>query len=155
MPREDTLRYARGTSASALTLLNIFLLVALGSQQELSFIGMRHKCATERTPPPYSPVREDGFVRYVNKRFTPSKLFQFGPSDEVEEAGNETLAFSTSSANRYSMRRRCVDGLLVESQLHIHRQERQEQYLQKFPSMSKVERGAWLVCVLGCGDTMS
>ncbi|ODH13016.1 hypothetical protein ACO22_07685 [Paracoccidioides brasiliensis] len=96
MPREDTLRYARGTSASALTLLNIFLLVALGSQQELSFIGMRHKCATERTPPPYSPVREDGFVRYVNKRFTPSKLFQFGPSDEVEEAGNETLACMTT-----------------------------------------------------------
>ncbi|EEH19581.2 hypothetical protein PABG_07785 [Paracoccidioides brasiliensis Pb03] len=81
MPREDTLRYARGTSASALTLLNIFLLVALGSQQELSFIA---------------PVREDGFVRYVNKRFTPSKLFQFGPSDEVEEAGNETLACMTT-----------------------------------------------------------
>ncbi|KGQ00744.1 hypothetical protein PAAG_12587 [Paracoccidioides lutzii Pb01] len=31
-------------------------------------------------------VREDSFVRHVNKRFTPSKLFQSGTSDEVEES---------------------------------------------------------------------
>ncbi|PGH06414.1 hypothetical protein GX51_02426 [Blastomyces parvus] len=91
--RENRSRYAWETSAKALTVLNIFLLIALVSLWGVSSVTIQQKCVpdTELPAPPYSPIREDGYVRYANKRFTPSKLFQSETSDEVEAAWNKTL----------------------------------------------------------------
>ncbi|EGE82471.1 hypothetical protein RJZ56_005912 [Blastomyces dermatitidis] len=81
------------TSAKALTTLNIFLLIVLVSMLGVSSVTIRQKCVPDTELPalPYSPVREDGYVRYVNKRFAPSKLFQSETSDELEAAWNKTL----------------------------------------------------------------
>ncbi|PGH34644.1 hypothetical protein GX50_02534 [[Emmonsia] crescens] len=91
--RENRRRYAWETSAKALTVLNIFLLIVLVSLWGVSSVRMQQKCVsdTELSAPPYSPVREDGYVRYVNRRLTPSRLFQSETSDEVEAAWNKTL----------------------------------------------------------------
>ncbi|KAL1952459.1 hypothetical protein VTO42DRAFT_5298 [Malbranchea cinnamomea] len=74
------------------------ILVALNSLLTLAsiltlIITARKRCKCIEGPePPYSPLYEAGAVRYVNKLFSPERIFQMEPGlGEVEEAWNEAL----------------------------------------------------------------
>ncbi|KAH8812721.1 hypothetical protein F5884DRAFT_786191 [Xylogone sp. PMI_703] len=41
--------------------------------------------------PPYSPLREDGVVRYINTKYKPQKIFQSSTSEKVEHAWDSWL----------------------------------------------------------------
>ncbi|EAS36723.3 uncharacterized protein CIMG_02077 [Coccidioides immitis RS] len=74
-------------SARACTIFNICFTIIL-----LSILALTSRSRCYGAPePPYSPLWEDGAVKYVNKRIRPMKIFQSETSDEVERAWNATL----------------------------------------------------------------
>ncbi|PGG96500.1 hypothetical protein AJ79_09560 [Helicocarpus griseus UAMH5409] len=89
--RKGKRKCAWQVSAKALTVLNILLMAILLAAWAASSATMRRGLADIGPNPPFSPVRDDGYVRYVNRRFRPTKIFQSETSDEVEAAWSKIL----------------------------------------------------------------
>jgi len=81
--KESSIQSRWHLTAKALTLLNacfVILFIVLGIS------SWRSENCLPGAPPPWSPVREDGVLRYVNTMYKPQKIFQSETSDEVEAA---------------------------------------------------------------------